>query len=99
MMKTIVTFIAAVCMVAVSAQTGNPVFLKWKLQPKEVLVYNTVMQEIDTANFKETSFDLGVLSKLFEDSSNKKTNEAKKFFSEINKSLKGNDLVTKLKEN
>ncbi|MEP6750455.1 MAG: hypothetical protein ABJB86_22140, partial [Bacteroidota bacterium] len=99
MMKAILTISAIFFIVAASAQTGNPVFLKWKLQPKEILAYNTVMQEIDTANFKDFSVDFGILLKIFEDSTNKKTDEAKKFFSEINKSLKENGLVTKLREN
>ncbi|MES1220681.1 MAG: hypothetical protein ABUT20_34595, partial [Bacteroidota bacterium] len=97
-MKKILIVPAMLFIISASGQPNKSVYLKWKLQPGEVLVYNTIMQEIDTANFKDFSLDFGILSKAFEDSTNNKTAQAKKFFSELNKSLAENALVTKLTE-
>lgn len=74
------------------AQNSNPVFLKWKLKPGEVITYKTIMKEIDTANSK---MSFGFMDKLMGDST-------KGNFQNILKEMRGmeNDtnLVT-LKEN
>jgi len=81
------------------AQTNESVFLKWKIRQQETLTYKTVMQEIDTANFKEVSLNLGGLAKLFEDTTSAHKNAVKRLFSEVNKSLEKNDLITDLSIN
>ncbi|HXB13052.1 MAG TPA: hypothetical protein VNZ45_13780 [Bacteroidia bacterium] len=76
--------------------------MRWKLHPDEVITYTTIMQEIDTANFKDFSMDVkgffGKLSNLDGDSLLNKEIEAKKFLAHLNKYLNGS-LVTYLTGN
>jgi hypothetical protein len=95
-MRISATFIAIILSVTTFGQSNTTVFLKWKIQPNEILTYKTVMEEIDTANFQDLSMDFDGLFNLLNDSTNSKTNDAKKFFSEINKSFNNNGLITNL---
>ncbi|MBS1501373.1 MAG: hypothetical protein JST32_04895 [Bacteroidetes bacterium] len=53
-LRSLFTFIfIIICLSAFSQSADQPVFLKWRLKPGEVLTYKTVMDEIDTANHKD----------------------------------------------
>ena len=79
------------------------VFLKWKLQPGEILSYKTIMEEIDTTKYKDFSVDfkgfLGSLGQLADDSNLDINKEiaAKKFMGLLNKYL-NSDMMTYLTE-
>ena len=50
-------FLCFLGLLVFSQARDSTVFMKWKLKPNEVLFYKTIMQEIDTANHKDLSFD------------------------------------------
>jgi hypothetical protein len=88
--------------ISLTSYSQKKVFMRWKLHPDEVITYTTIMQEIDTANFKDFSMDVkgffGKLSNLDGDSLLNKEIEAKKFLAHLNKYLNGS-LVTYLTGN
>ena len=49
-------------------QTGDTVFMKWKLKPGEVIKYKTLMDEKDSANYVNFSIP-SAIDKVFGDSS------------------------------
>jgi len=71
-------------------------FLKWKLKPKETLVYKTVMKEIDTVNHKDLSMDNMMRAIGVRDSTH--INEMRRLMTQLNKEIDKSDLVTKLTE-
>lgn len=97
----IITFLS----LSVISFAQKKVFLKWKLQPKEVISYKTTMSEIDTANYKDFSIDasglFGKLGSIAHDSlfSSDKDIEAKKFFTKLNDYVKNGSLITYLTKN
>ncbi len=96
MKQTTILFFAILISSLLSAQTGDKIVLKWKLKPGEVLTYKTALDEIDTANFKSTTFNIGSLIKTLKDSSSdKKVDELVK---EFNKEFKNTTLISMLTE-
>ncbi|MEP6726240.1 MAG: hypothetical protein ABJC98_10510 [Bacteroidota bacterium] len=97
-MKLAATCIAILLIVTASAQNGKTVSLRWKLQPREILNFKTVMLNIDTSKAREFSLGPDRLSGLFGNTIDN-TNEIRQFFSTINSSFAKADFNTKLSEN
>jgi hypothetical protein len=81
--------------ISLFAQRTESVFLKWKLKPNEDLYYKTVMEEIDTANYKDFAAD-----ELFKSigGTGANVNEMKKMFKQINKAINISTLIAHLQE-
>jgi hypothetical protein len=95
-MKQLNILIALLFSSALMAQSNDAVTLKWKLKPNEVLTYKTALDEIDTANFKSTTFNFGSFIKTLKDSSSdKKVDEMVK---EFNKEFKNTTMISMLTE-
>lgn len=84
----------ALSLCKVSAQTNGPVTLQWKLSPKEKLVYNTTLQDIDTTKISLLKFD-----GLFDKTDVVKKDSVEKMFKELNKRFNDKTMVTTLTEN
>jgi hypothetical protein len=97
-MKLILALIVILYTTAAVAQESDTVFLKWKLAPKEVISYKTVMEEIDTANSKNLSFNFGAFNKFFADTSNGIAGKLQSMFGDINKAFDKYDFITNLSE-
>ncbi|HEY4150837.1 MAG TPA: hypothetical protein VGM41_17990 [Chitinophagaceae bacterium] len=97
-MKISATIIALLISATTIAQK-NTVFLKWKIKPNEVLVYKTVMEDIDTATSKKLSINFGGGSGLLKDSATDDTHAGKELFSDLEKSLSESNIVTNLTPN
>lgn len=99
MIKYIFTCISfSVAVTAFSQTSGNAIFLKWKINPNEVLHYKTVMQEIDTANHKDFSMD-GMMKAMGVDKDSTNTADGKKMFKELAKQAQHISYITYLKKN
>ncbi len=90
MKKTLVIIIATVFYNLSVAQSADKVKLQWKLEDDEKIVYQTLMNEIDTSSFK---FDFG---NLFDSLSDSISAESKNMFNKIQESFSDIDLVTTL---
>lgn len=80
-------------------QTGDAVFMKWKLKPGEVVRYKTLIDEKDSADYK--NFSMPAFNKLSGDTS--QTDSTKKlmadFFKQVSKAQAHTVYVTALTEN
>src|SRR5579872_2155619 len=96
------TLLAALVLFSVITHAQKKALLKWKIAPKEVLVYSTTMSEIDTSKFKGFSVDFkgmfGKLASIDTDSTLNKEIETKLALNKINKFL-NTSLVTYLTRN
>jgi len=98
MIKYIFTCILFSLTLAAFYQTSeNSIFLKWKLNPNEVLHYKTVMQEIDTANHKDFSMD-GMMKATGVDKDSTNIEDVKKMFKELAKQAQHINYITYLKK-
>ena len=98
-MKLAATCIALLLIVTASAQKGETVSLRWKIQPNGALSFKTVMLSIDTNKAREFSLSPDRLSRLFGDNTKDNLPEIQQFFSGINSSFSKADFTTKLTEN
>ncbi|MCR8559898.1 hypothetical protein KXD93_19765 [Mucilaginibacter sp. BJC16-A38] len=77
------------------SQSNDPVMLKWKLKPGEVISYKTTMDEIDTAHSKDFSID--GFDKLL--GSDVNSAEIKKMIKQLRQATNLSNFVTHLKKN
>ena len=98
-MKLAATCIALLLIVTASAQKGETVSLRWKIQPNGALSFKTVMLSIDANKAREFSLSPDRLSRLFGDNTKDNLPEIQQFFSGINSSFSKADFITKLTEN
>ncbi len=61
------------------------IFLKWKLNSSDTLIYTTVMEQIDS-NYFEANFDT-FFKQIADSTSKKETKEVKDIFKEVNKAI------------
>jgi hypothetical protein len=76
-------------------QHQEAVFLRWKLQPNEVISYKTTMQEIDTANHRGLAIDNLIKSSGIND----QTSEFQKAMKQLDKEMQLSNFITNLKKN
>ncbi len=92
-------FVNLLLLISLSAfsQTQNQeaVFLKWKLQPNEVISYKTTMQEIDTANHRGLAMDSLIKSSRIND----QAAEFEKAMKQLDKEIQLSNFITNLKKN
>jgi hypothetical protein len=88
-------FVSLFILISLSAfsQNTDAVFMKWKINPGEVISYKTCMVEIDTANRKD--FDMSAMSKLLPGDLN--DTSSRKFFKKLGEMALNDSLVTHLK--
>ena len=97
-MKPLLISIAILFSISTYAQTNNTVFLKWKLQPKEILSYKTIMKEIDTA--KNPTVNFSGLFNLAKDSIGQpKADSINTYLSELSKTINNTDMITNMSIN
>lgn len=78
--------------VAAKGQNPEGVFLKWKIQPSESLIYRTIMEETDRSENIDSS-DILSLLRIAMDSANKKD---KKLIKELKEMYENEGTITKL---
>jgi len=77
------------------SQNNKTVFLKWKLDPNEVITYKTIMVGVDTADKK---FDMSGLTKAMGAGDAVNWDDAQKMLKKINATLQPGSIVTTLAE-
>jgi hypothetical protein len=91
--------VSALLLISLSAFSQNKnqeaVFLKWKLQPNEVISYKTTMQEIDTANHRDLTMDGLIKSAGIDENAA----DFQKVFKQLNKEAQFSNFITYLKKN
>ncbi|MBL4704929.1 MAG: hypothetical protein JKY54_10425 [Flavobacteriales bacterium] len=78
------------------SQENKEVELNWKINPGEIVTYQTIMNEIDTSTIE---YNFGNLFEVFMDSTEDVMDEAKNLLKELNESFKNINLLTELTNN
>lgn len=99
MIRLIAAVLAIFIVHTAIAQSGDAVLLKWKLQPKEVIAYKTLMEDMDTASAKDFKVNFGNLNRAMGDSTHDNQAEMIKIVSEMRKAATKNNYVTTLTRN
>ncbi len=95
LVKYLLTLFFCFLSLLVFCQTkDSTVFMKWKLKPNEVLSYKTEMQEIDTANHKDFSFE-GLFKSMGVDNNDDHFDEMVK---KLNTEIRNANFITHLTE-
>lgn len=82
------------CCLIVSAQNEAAVFMRWKIKPGETVVYKTIMDEIDSSNYKGFSF--GGMQKLAGKDSSSWSNQMQQILKDVDKKMQNSHYLTYL---
>jgi hypothetical protein len=98
MKKIYLISLVTLAALVLSAQSNDKIVMKWKLKPGEVLTYKTALDQIDTADYKSTTFNFGSFIKSLSDSSGNAEKKASELIDEFNKEFKNTKLISVMTE-